>query len=147
MQATYLCRIHPCLLCGACSSPRALLHPPTRPCQAFAALFPADGFRFGPLPACLMLPKQALMLMCSSIPCLPDPLLSFRACHNCTLGSFLSSDDAQALSLPALLSCHSLLTIALSQINPDDVVNQFGADSLRLYEMFMGPLRDSKVGG
>lgn len=26
-------------------------------------------------------------------------------------------------------------------INPDDVVSEFGADSLRLYEMFMGPLR------
>ncbi|KAG0499134.1 hypothetical protein HPP92_003825, partial [Vanilla planifolia] len=29
-------------------------------------------------------------------------------------------------------------------INPDDVVSEFGADSLRLYEMFIGPLRDSK---
>ena len=29
-------------------------------------------------------------------------------------------------------------------INPDDVVNKFGADSLRLYEMFMGPLDKSK---
>jgi len=26
-------------------------------------------------------------------------------------------------------------------INPDDVVSEYGADSLRLYEMFMGPLR------
>ncbi|XP_059285940.1 leucine--tRNA ligase, chloroplastic/mitochondrial [Lycium ferocissimum] len=30
-------------------------------------------------------------------------------------------------------------------INPDDVVLEYGADSLRLYEMFMGPLRDSKT--
>lgn len=30
-------------------------------------------------------------------------------------------------------------------VNPDDIVNQFGADSLRLYEMFMGPLEDSKA--
>ncbi|XP_022949941.1 leucine--tRNA ligase, chloroplastic/mitochondrial [Cucurbita moschata] len=29
-------------------------------------------------------------------------------------------------------------------VNPDDVVFEYGADSLRLYEMFMGPLRDSK---
>ncbi|MCF7954887.1 MAG: class I tRNA ligase family protein, partial [Phycisphaerae bacterium] len=29
-------------------------------------------------------------------------------------------------------------------VNPDDVVNDFGADSLRLYEMFMGPLEASK---
>src|SRR5205823_12027576 len=25
-------------------------------------------------------------------------------------------------------------------INPDDMIDEFGADSLRLYEMFMGPL-------
>jgi leucyl-tRNA synthetase len=29
-------------------------------------------------------------------------------------------------------------------INPDDVIEQFGADSLRLYEMFMGPLEAVK---
>ena len=29
-------------------------------------------------------------------------------------------------------------------INPDEVVNEMGADSLRLYEMFMGPLEQSK---
>ena len=29
-------------------------------------------------------------------------------------------------------------------INPDDVVNQYGADSMRLYEMFMGPLEATK---
>lgn len=29
-------------------------------------------------------------------------------------------------------------------INPDAVVDEFGADSLRLYEMFMGPIEQSK---
>ncbi len=29
-------------------------------------------------------------------------------------------------------------------VNPDDVVNQYGADTLRLYEMYMGPLEASK---
>jgi leucyl-tRNA synthetase len=29
-------------------------------------------------------------------------------------------------------------------INPDDIVKEFGADALRLYEMFMGPLEVSK---
>jgi len=29
-------------------------------------------------------------------------------------------------------------------INPDDIIRDFGADSLRLYEMFMGPLEVSK---
>ncbi|KAF8031912.1 hypothetical protein BT93_D0967 [Corymbia citriodora subsp. variegata] len=30
-------------------------------------------------------------------------------------------------------------------VNPDDIVSEYGADSLCLYEMFMGPLRDSKT--
>ena len=29
-------------------------------------------------------------------------------------------------------------------INPDDVVKDYGADALRLYEMFMGPLEAVK---
>ena len=29
-------------------------------------------------------------------------------------------------------------------VNPSDIVNQYGADTLRLYEMFMGPLEASK---
>jgi len=28
-------------------------------------------------------------------------------------------------------------------VNPTDVINEFGADTLRLYEMFMGPFKDS----
>jgi len=30
-------------------------------------------------------------------------------------------------------------------VNPDDIIAAYGADSLRLYEMFMGPLRETKV--
>lgn len=29
-------------------------------------------------------------------------------------------------------------------VNPDDIVHEFGADTLRIYEMFMGPLESSK---
>ncbi|MGE5704479.1 MAG: class I tRNA ligase family protein, partial [Clostridia bacterium] len=29
-------------------------------------------------------------------------------------------------------------------VNPDDIVNQYGADTLRIYEMFMGPLESAK---
>jgi leucyl-tRNA synthetase len=29
-------------------------------------------------------------------------------------------------------------------INPDEIVNEYGADTLRAYEMFMGPLQDAK---
>lgn len=33
----------------------------------------------------------------------------------------------------------------LNGVTPDDVVEEFGADALRLYEMFMGPLEKEKV--
>jgi leucyl-tRNA synthetase len=29
-------------------------------------------------------------------------------------------------------------------VNPDEIVNEFGADTLRMYEMFMGPLESTK---
>jgi leucyl-tRNA synthetase len=29
-------------------------------------------------------------------------------------------------------------------VNPDDIIKEFGADALRMYEMFMGPLKDQK---
>ncbi|AWG42641.1 leucine--tRNA ligase [Candidatus Borreliella tachyglossi] len=29
-------------------------------------------------------------------------------------------------------------------VNPDDIIKEYGADSMRIYEMFMGPLTDSK---
>ena len=29
-------------------------------------------------------------------------------------------------------------------VNPDDIVNEYGADCMRMYEMFMGPLEDAK---
>jgi leucyl-tRNA synthetase len=29
-------------------------------------------------------------------------------------------------------------------VNPDDIIEQYGADTLRLYEMFLGPLEQSK---
>jgi len=32
----------------------------------------------------------------------------------------------------------------LNVVNPDDIIKQYGADTLRLYEMFLGPLDQSK---
>ena len=33
----------------------------------------------------------------------------------------------------------------LNGVTPDDIIDEFGADSLRLYEMFMGPLEKEKI--
>ena len=29
-------------------------------------------------------------------------------------------------------------------VNPDDIIEEYGADTLRLYEMFLGPIEQSK---
>jgi len=56
-------------------------------------------------------------------------------------GYVLKADPAVRVSARA----HKMSKSRGNVINPDDVVADFGADSLRLYEMFMGPLRDTKV--
>jgi leucyl-tRNA synthetase len=30
-------------------------------------------------------------------------------------------------------------------VNPDKIIKKYGADTLRIYEMFMGPLEESKT--
>lgn len=44
-------------------------------------------------------------------------------------------------SIHLIARAHKMSKSRGNVINPDDVVNEYGADSLRLYEMFMGPLR------
>lgn len=56
-------------------------------------------------------------------------------------GYCLRSDKAAHVTARA----HKMSKSRGNVVNPDDVVTRFGADSLRLYEMFMGPLRDTKV--
>ncbi|PIA28862.1 hypothetical protein AQUCO_06600056v1, partial [Aquilegia coerulea] len=48
-------------------------------------------------------------------------------------------------SIRLIARAHKMSKSRGNVINPDDVVLEYGADSLRLYEMFMGPLRDSKT--
>ncbi len=55
-------------------------------------------------------------------------------------GKFFSKEDGEELSqIPAKMS-KSLKNV----VNPDDIIRDFGADALRLYEMFMGPLDQVK---
>lgn len=54
-------------------------------------------------------------------------------------GYVLKSDPAVKVSARA----HKMSKSRGNVVNPDDVVYEFGADSLRLYEMFMGPLRSA----
>ena len=56
-------------------------------------------------------------------------------------GHVLRADPSVRVSSRA----HKMSKSRGNVVNPDDVVTMYGADSLRLYEMFMGPLRDTKV--
>ena len=56
-------------------------------------------------------------------------------------GYVLKADPSVKVSSRA----HKMSKSRGNVVNPDDVVGQYGADSLRLYEMFMGPLRETKV--
>ena len=55
-------------------------------------------------------------------------------------GKYFSKETKEELSqMPAKMS-KSLKNV----VNPDDVVNEYGADTLRLYEMAMGDFKDTK---
>ena len=56
-------------------------------------------------------------------------------------GYVLAADESVKLNARA----HKMSKSRGNVVNPDDVVRDYGADSLRLYEMFMGPLRETKM--
>lgn len=52
--------------------------------------------------------------------------------------SFVLKDNPE---ISLIARSHKMSKSRGNVVNPDDVVSEYGADSLRLYEMFMGPLR------
>lgn len=54
-------------------------------------------------------------------------------------GDFFVMKDNPNIRLIA--RAHKMSKSRGNVVNPDDVVTEYGADSLRLYEMFMGPFR------
>lgn len=52
--------------------------------------------------------------------------------------SFVLKDNPK---ISLIARAHKMSKSRGNVVNPDDVVSEYGADSLRLYEMFMGPLR------
>lgn len=56
-------------------------------------------------------------------------------------GFVLKEDESVVVGARA----HKMSKSRGNVVNPDDVVASFGADSLRLYEMFMGPLTETKT--
>ncbi len=55
-------------------------------------------------------------------------------------GTFLHEPTGKTVD-----QCVAKMSKALKNVvNPDDIVGQYGADAFRIYEMYMGPLADSK---
>jgi leucyl-tRNA synthetase len=46
--------------------------------------------------------------------------------------------------IQVLAQCYKMSKSRGNVVNPDDVLAEYGADAFRLYEMFMGPLQDTK---
>ena len=66
----------------------------------------------------------------------------------CKSGSIFASCAGEPITVETFLrdvaALAELLPARGNVVNPEDVIHEFGADSLRLFEMFMGPLQDSK---
>ncbi len=66
----------------------------------------------------------------------------------------LSESEVEKSGAAYVLKCDKTVTVEARSykmsksrgnvVNPDDIISKYGADSLRLYEMFLGPLEDQK---
>ena len=68
------------------------------------------------------------------------PMLSLRMCRK-KMGNISISATGEEL----VSQIEKMSKSKLNGVTPDEIIEEFGADSLRLYEMFMGPLEKEKI--
>ena len=56
-------------------------------------------------------------------------------------GSFYADDESE----PLIVQTEKMSKSKLNGVSPDEIIEEFGADALRLYEMFMGPFDREKI--
>ena len=76
------------------------------------------------------------MLMCSTL------RLSKRGDQNNENAEFILEDGKYICGWAVEKMSKSMFNV----VNPDDIVAQYGADTLRLYEMFLGPVEATSLG-
>ncbi|MBL7958025.1 MAG: leucine--tRNA ligase, partial [Flavobacteriales bacterium] len=59
-------------------------------------------------------------------------------------GLGISVSDPQELDFKCFGEVEKMSKSKFNVVNPDDIIEKYGADTLRLYEMFLGPLEQSK---
>jgi leucyl-tRNA synthetase len=59
-------------------------------------------------------------------------------------GTFSPANGAVDMKLPTQSEVGKMSKSKYNVINPDDVIEQYGADCFRLYEMFLGPIEQAK---
>jgi len=114
--------------------------------QGSAGVPPASSTEAGKMPA---LPSGMVDLYVGGTEHAVLHLLYARFWHKVLfdLGHLSTSEPFQKLVNQGLILGEDGQKMSKSRgnvVNPDDVVSAYGADSLRLYEMFMGPLQDAK---
>lgn len=60
-------------------------------------------------------------------------------------GGYVHPDDVKESDHHLIVQMEKMSKSKLNGVSPDEIIEEFGADSLRLYEMFMGPFEKEKV--
>lgn len=59
-------------------------------------------------------------------------------------GTFFSTELPESFKMTTVSEVGKMSKSKFNVVNPDDICNQYGADTLRMYEMFLGPITDAK---
>ncbi len=60
-------------------------------------------------------------------------------------GGYVAPEEAKDSSEELIIQMEKMSKSKLNGVSPDEIIEEFGADALRLYEMFMGPFDREKV--
>jgi leucyl-tRNA synthetase len=60
-------------------------------------------------------------------------------------GGYVSPEEGERSQEEFIMQTEKMSKSKLNGVSPDEIIEEFGADALRLYEMFMGPFEREKV--